>query len=340
MSHFNLWLEKYNLRRAQIIDNWSCLAKDVSSLKNVINIDRMFKPVGISASQHPKMAFVDGGQGIRDLMGLAIYFIRSSAFIMGEKDEDGFGELFLRDLDMNVLPHDNLIKERVELLRDSMEFETALRCVLEHGPDTVVLDGSLFVKAFKKPIDCDEYKRYRQSFEALLRACKQMNTTLLGVSEDSKSRLFTKHLTKTQSIGFPPYMTDSTILRILSPYHAFRTVPFIPEKSMSIIKNRSMSREEFPTAYLQPNANSNPLRIDILGDKDSLVKNIDIIADLCKGSGTYGYPLPLYYSHMDAHIPTKQMDWTVNQIVNYVSRFDGTLADAIMRSPRRMCRPS
>jgi len=340
MTQLNLWLERYSLRRAQIIENWSSLARGVEGLKGMLPYEELFEVIGPDAQATGKMAFIDGGQGIRELVGLAVYFIRASAFVMARDGGGDMGEVFMRDLDMNVIPHDQKTKERVEFLRDAMEFEIARRCGLKERPDTIFLDGSLFVKAFKKPIDCDEYNIYRTSFRDLVSMCKSEGIGLVGVSEDSKSRLFLKYLTCRFGVRFPPFMTDSTVLRILAPYRSFRSRAFIPDGKLYRGGSKPTLTEEFATAYLQPNASSNPLRVDVLGGKKAISPHLETLASLCRGSGSYGYPLPLYYAHMDSHIPLSQMDWTVRQIVNYVSKNDDILANAVMKSTRRMARPA
>jgi hypothetical protein len=340
MRHYSIWLDKYSRRRTQILDSWSGLATTVEDIKKKIPPEKLFKELDGTGDLNTRMCFVDGGEGLRELIGLGVYFIRASGLILTKSGQEGQCELFTRDLDMNVIDYDDHTKERVELLRDGMEYDVAIKCVENHKPQVLFLDGSLYVKARKKPIKCLEYELYRKKYARLLKLCKKESVRLVGVSEDSKSRLLSNHLAQEHNVKFPKFMTDSTILRIFSGSRPYRTIEFTPQtkfETEDIIDRGIVS--SFHTAYMQPTELSNPLRIDVPNWEEDFNGIISLVAALCKGSGQYGYPLPLYIAHMDAHIPPSQMDWTVKQVVNYVSKRNSTLANAVLKATRRNSRP-
>ena len=340
MRHYSLWLDKYSRRRAQILDHWSGLAKTVGELRSRIPAGELFLELKDAGEVGSKMCFVDGGEGLRELLGLGVYFIRASGLMLSNAEEAGCGELFVRDLDMNVIDYDDYTKERVELLRDAMEYEVALRCVKEHKPDLLFLDGSLHVKARRKPIECEEYGLYVKKYVRLLKLCRDEGVRVVGVSEDSKSRMLSHHLSAEYKVKFPRHMTDSTILRILAGNSIYRTSEFTPQSKFEADESiEDGIVAGFPTVYVQPTELSNPLRVDVPDWEKDLDGVVSIIASLCRGSGHYGYPMPLYIAHLDARIGSNQMDWTVRQIVNYVSKRDSVLGDAVLKATRRKMRP-
>ena len=340
MRHLSLWLDKYSRRRAEILTSWSCLTRTVEGLRSRLPIESLFLPLKKAESTDELMAFVDGGEGIRELLGLGVYFIRASGLMLSNTDAGRHGELFVRDLDMNVIDYDDHTKERVEMLRDCMEFDVAIRCVEQNKPAMMFLDGSLYVKARRNPIECPEYELYRKKYVRLLKLCKKEGIRLAGVSEDSKSRMLAQHLSNQHKVKFPRFMTDSTILKLLAREGSYRTMEFMPKSRFEAgYRIEEGIVAGFPTAYMQPNELSNPLRIDVPDWETDIGGVISTIASLCDGSGYYGYPLPLYIAHLDARVTTGQMDWTARQIVSYVSKRDSTLAGAVMKATRRTMRP-
>jgi hypothetical protein len=335
MRHYSLWLDKYERRRAQILSDWGGLAREVADASLKIPHELLFHELS-PIEPDSGMCFVDGGEGLRELLGVGAYFIRASGLVLS--CDSGNGELFVRELDMNLMDYDDHIKERVELLRDGMEYDVALRCVEEHKPGILFMDGSLYVKARRKPLNCLEYEFYRKKYNRLLKTCKKEGVRLVGVSEDSKSRLFMHHLSGEYKVKFPKHMTDSTILRILSKGGSYRTQEFTPPTGLETGEPDGLGAG-FPTAYLQPAETANPLRVDVPAWETDFNGILSLIAGLCRGSGHYGYPIPLYLAHMDAHIPPSQMDWTVRQLVSYISKHDARLASTVLKPTRRTERP-
>ncbi|MBD3389222.1 MAG: hypothetical protein GF416_09015 [Candidatus Altiarchaeales archaeon] len=337
MRHYGLWLDKYSRRRAQILNTWAGLSTNIAEFKARIPADDLFQEVVDAGDVTMRTAFVDGGEGIRELIGLGVYFIRASGLVLSDREE---GELFVRDLDMNVIDYDDHVKERVELLREGMEFDVAIKCIEDHHPQMMFLDGSLYVKARRKPIKTPEYELYRKKIVRLLKLARREGVRLVGVSEDSKSRMLSKHLSAEYQVRFPKFMTDSSILRVLAGDTVYRTREFIPQSKFEADDRIEDSLVAgFPTAYIQPTKLSNPLRVDVPDWEKDLSEVLSVIASLSRGSRHFGYPLPLYLAHLDAHIASAQMDWTVRQIVNYLSKRDSILGGAVLKSTRRTNRP-
>ncbi|HIE33829.1 MAG TPA: DNA double-strand break repair nuclease NurA [Candidatus Altiarchaeales archaeon] len=341
MGHYSIWLDKYNLCRDQILQDLQSYKKQIDAIRKQIIEKNLIQPLKKRKSKvSGRLCFVDGGEGIRELLGAAIYFIKASGLVVDKEKSNKNGELFVRDLDINVIDYDEYTKERVELLRGAMEFDIGLKCVKEHNPDYLFLDGSLYVNSRKKPIECNEYSIYRKKFVRLLKACKRNSVHLVGISEDSKSKLFANYLSLKYSIKFPRFMTDSCILKILSGNRSYRTIEFTPQsRFQSDDKLTSTLIASFPTIYIQPTPLSNPLRVDIPDWDRNFDHLIDIIIDLSHGSGQYGYPLPMYLVHLDARVKKKQADWSTQQLIHHLSREDPLLYNTILHDTRRTSRP-
>lgn len=337
MGHFSIWLEKYGGCRDSIFKDLLGYKEQIDNVRDIIADKNLILPMKKSRHVKAKMAFVDGGEGIRELLGAAIYFIRASGLILDKENND---EVFVRDLDMNVLDYDEYTKERVELLRGAMEFDVAVRCVEEHSPKYLFIDGSLYVNSRKKPIECEEYPVYRKKFVRLLKTCKKNGVHVLGVSEDSKSRLFANYLAIKYDIKFPRFMTDSCILRILKGDGVYRTVDFTPQSRFeSDDKLTSSLVASFPTVYIQPTPLSNPLRVDVPDWERDLDGIVSLVAQLSEGSKHYGYPIPLYLAHLDARIKKKHADWSTKQLIHHISKKDLELYNTILHEMRRTLRP-
>ncbi len=341
MNHYSLWLDRYECCRDKISSDLRGYKDQIDNIRCKIIDKNLILPLDNSFDEiKAKMCFVDGGEGIRELLGAAVYFIRASGLILDESDSPKTEE-FIRDLDINVLDYDEYTKERVELLRGGMEFDVALRCVKEHNPAFVFLDGSLYVNSRRKPIECEEYPVYRKKYVRLLKLCKKNGTHIIGVSEDSKSRLFANYLAIKYGLRFPRFMTDSCILRILKKDNTYRTVDFTPPSRFeSDDKLTSTLIASFPTIYMQPTPLSTPLRVDVPDWERNFDKIINLITQLSTGSGHYGYPLPMYLVHMDAKIKKKQADWSTRQLIHYISLYDPELYNTILHDTRRQTRPN
>lgn len=340
MSQYSLWLECYYNCRDRISDDLMGYKRQIDKIRGEVSEKGLIMPLKIPGKEiKAGMCFVDGGEGIRELLGAVIYFIRASALILDKRDRAN-DEKFVRDLDINVMDYDEYTKERVELLRGAMEFDVALRCVEKHNPEYVFLDGSLYVNSRKKPIECDEYPIYRKKFVRLLKYCKKNSVHIIGVSEDSKSRLFANYLMIKYNMKFPRFMTDSCILRFLEGEGIYRTVEFTPQsKFESDYKLTSTLNASFPTIYVQPTHLSNPLRVDVPDWERDFDNIINLILQLSKGSKQYGYPLPLYLAHLDARIEKKQADWCAEQLIHHISKNDIDLYHTILHETRRGLRP-
>lgn len=340
MRHYSIWIDRYNKKRESLLNDLKGYKKGVDSINGAISDKNLILPLDKTKPEiKARMCFIDGGEGIRELLGAAIYFIRASGLILDRRKE-GIDEKFVRDLDMGILDYDDYTKERVELLRGAMESDVAIRCIKEHDPEYVFIDGSLYVNSRKRPVDCEEYNIYRKKFVRLLKLCKEKKAHIVGVSEDSRSRLFMNYLSMKYHIEFPRFMTDSSILRLLTKNTCYRTVEFTPQSKFEAEdKLNSTLTASFPTAYIQPTKLSNPLRVDVPDWEHEFSEVIRLIVQLSKGSKQYGYPMPLYLAHLDARIEQKHADWSTTQLIHYISKNDPELYDTILKERRRSYRP-
>ncbi len=338
MRHYSLWLERYNSRKDQILRNLKVYKDEINSIKKIVSDKNLILPLKETVADiNESMCFVDGGEGISELLGVSVYFIRASGLIL-DRRQGKQNEEFIRDLDIDVIDYDDHTKERVEFLRGAMEFDVAMRCIEEHHPLYLFIDGSLYVNSRKRVIDCSEYQIYRKKFSRLLKLCKKESIHIVGISEDSQSRLFSNYISMKYKIKIPGFMTDSSILRIISKNMKFRTIEFIPP---SIFESDSDNiKLSFPTVYIQPTSLSNPLRVDVPDWEQDFDGIIELIVHLSKGSKQYGYPLPLYLVHLDARIEENQTEWSTRQIIHHLSREDPELYETILRERRRGFRPS
>lgn len=341
MAKLDLWLKTFSQRRVQILSRCTSIMSDMDSVKKHLNTSDIIRSIPLSKKSSIRASFVDGGQGLTELMGLGMYLVRASALTVSCNPSMCQDEDFLRDLDMDVIRYDHNTKERIDLKRDALEFEVALRSIEENKPSVVVLDGSLYVKAYRKPLYNMEYKKYKRMFARLVGKCRREGVLLVGVSEDSKSRLFTRHIQKTYRMCMPPFLTDSSVLKLIGSKEGFATKTFVPDVPWDLSKGEPNLKDlRFPTSYLCIKKSSNPLRVDILGDEENMDAALSLTNDLTKGSGRYDYPIPLYLVHLDARIKTNHMDWTSNQLLGYISKNNTRLADALLSKTRRLCRPT
>ncbi|MBN2251766.1 MAG: DNA double-strand break repair nuclease NurA [Candidatus Altiarchaeota archaeon] len=340
MRHYSIWLERYGKGREELLENLKGHKREIDSIKKNIRGINAIRPLKKDAADiNARMCFVDGGEGIKELLGAAVYFIKASGLVL-DRSGGGIYEKFVRDLDMNILEYCDYLKERVEFLRSMMEFDVAEKCIEEHSPKYLFLDGSLYVNASKRPVDCPEYSLCRKKFARLLKRCRKEDIHVTGVSEDSRSRLFISHLSMKYGIKFPSFMTDSSVLRLLAGNTRYMTSAFTPQSRFGAQEELNGTLTvSFLTAYLQPTEVSNPLRIDVPDWEREFDRIMDLIVQLSKGSKQYGYPMPLYLAHLDARIEQKHADWSTTQLVHYLSKNDPELYDTILRERRHSFRP-
>jgi len=329
MRHYDLWIQKYNERREQIIGILEAYKSRINEIKETIKADDIILPISKKKpSLKHAMCFVDGGEGMRELMGAGVYLIRASGLVL-ENNGTKKKEEFTRDLDMGVIGYDDNTKERLEFLREAMEFSVARKCVEKYKPKYLFLDGSLYVKHSLKPIKCQEHTQYRKNMAALFDTCRDKGTSVVGVSEDSKSRLMRQYLTTKYGVLFPPLMTDPTILELISQRPIYRTIEFTPHSKET----------SFPTAYLKPTPLAPPLRVDVASWEQNFDEVLSVLCALSKGSKAFGYPLPLYIVHMDAKIHKKHSEWSTTQLINYALKHSPELGKAILSERRHDMRP-
>lgn len=347
MQYYKIWLDEYEKKKFEILKKLREYKKSINEIEGKVDA---FMPIKkCEVDMKAGMCFIDGGEGTRELLGSAIYFIRASGFYFNRNK-------FLRALDIGVMDYDTNTKDRVEFLRASMELETAKNCILEFEPEYVFLDGSLHVN-WRKIVECrdenKEYEIFKKNFIDLLSICNKNKIHLVGVSEDSESRLLIRYLNKKYDTKIPHFMTDSSVLRILAE-DEFRTVEFTPEYAVSASRSAESKDKEaifaepvetdfpqeykFKTLYMQLK-NANPLRIDTPSWETKIDEIITVLIELSKGSGNFGYPIPLYIAHLDAKIDKKISDWSAMQIINLIHKEDAELYHAILKEKRRNLRP-
>jgi len=338
--YYSIWLKKYSNIQKNILEELQSCKRDIESSLKTIPVNDLIKPLEkTQKTSSQSMCFVDGGEGIIELLGASLYFIRASGLVLEEK-EGVRKEGFIRDLDMNLMDYDDYTKERVELLRDCVEFDVALKCVEQHNLEYLFLDGSLYVKARRKPIKCVEDSLYRKKFVRLLKACKKNKVNVVGVSEDSRSKMLSNHLSMKYGIQLPKFMTDSSILRLIAGNKEYRTIEFTPKSKFEADDKIDESIvASFPTVYMQVNESANPLRVDVADWNNPIEEAISLITELSKGSRYYGYPIPLYLVHMDARINPKHAQWAANQLSAHIQKNDRNLYDSVLRKNRRGLRP-
>ncbi len=332
-SRYSLWLEKYKKNKQVILGNLKNCKRGIEEIKATISQEKeLILPLPNGKEKREKSCFVDGGEGVEELLGGVIYFIRASGLLWEELEGDEVNQDFLRSIDLGILKYDDYTKERVEFLRSGMEFDVAMKCIEKFSPQYLFLDGSLHVNSTQGKIPGQEYEAYRKKFSRLLKVVKAEGVTLCGISEDSNSRLLLKHLSEKYTLKFPSFMTDCSVLRMLAGNQKFMTNTFFP--------NSGITSQKFSTLYLQPTHLSTPLRIDAPSwEEDNLTEIISFITKLSKGSKNYGYPLPLYLVHLDAKIEKKHAQWNTRQIIHHIFKDDPILYDAMLREKRRNIRP-
>ncbi len=341
MGHYSIWLEQYKGCRDNILEELKSYSREVDAVKGSIKGKNLIIEVDDSNNETDGlMCFVDGGEGLREVLGAAVYFLKASGLVLEKTDEKLGNERFVREVDMGLIDYDEHTKERIELLRTAMEFETALKAIEKHNLSHLFLDGSLYVCSRRRPIECREYQIYRKRFTRLLKKCRQENIHIVGVSEDSKSRLFANYLSMRYDIKIPRFMTDSSILKMLSGNNRYRTIEFTPcSRFEAESRINSSLIASFPTVYMQPTLLSNPLRIDVPGWEENFPEVLSLVLDLSKGSRSYGYPLPMYLAHLDARVERKQAEWSTKQLLHHLSREEPALMDSILCKTRRDSRP-
>ncbi|ODS38140.1 MAG: hypothetical protein A7316_00100 [Candidatus Altiarchaeales archaeon WOR_SM1_86-2] len=335
MRHYSIWLKKHDSRGNQILNDLQSYKREVMEIKDKIYDKDLILPIDAEQDHEIdpdfRLCFVDGGESNKELLGASVYFIRASALLWKDQTE------FIRDLDMGVIDYDEHTKERVELLRGAMEFDVAIRSVeLKTPPTHIFLDGSLHVNAKKRQIKGSEYGMYRKKLVRLMKLCREKEVSLVGVSEDSTSRLFAHYISALCYIELPKFMTDSSILRMLTKDRCvcYRTIQFTPYSKFASELDEDLV-VSFPTVYVQPTPLSNPLRIDVPEWEQNFDGIINLVLKLSKGSRYYGYPLPLYLVHLDVKIGPKLSEWNTRQLIHFISREDPDLYDAILRSSRK-----
>jgi hypothetical protein len=132
---------------------------------------------------------VDGGEGLNELSGVAVYMVRASGIIKDNKSR------FIRNLDLGVIPINKQTKAKVQFMRAEMEYEIASKLMKEYKPEYLLIDGSLLVGVEIDPIKIAEYENYLSVLRKFYKYAEKSGVNVVGVSEDSTSRGLIGYLT-------------------------------------------------------------------------------------------------------------------------------------------------
>ncbi len=274
-NYYELWSRRVAGKKAEMDSVVAGIRKGVDAILRDSELERMLysaEPREFSGS----IAAVDGGEGLQELAGVAVYMVRASGLIKkakaGKTSGKGAEGEFIRDLDLGVIPVNRQTKARVQFLRAAMEYETASTLIEKFRPDCLLIDGSLLVGVEIDPIKIDEYRAYIASVRGMLKLAREMGVQVVGVSEDSTSRgligyLSEKGLTK-ESSRAASSLTDASLIQLyaqrLEKFSPTATKPFIPVSNKGrdwVVKNTGIDCL-FPTFYLQATQFGRAMRVD------------------------------------------------------------------------------
>lgn len=345
-NYYELWSRRVGEKQKEMDRAVRRIHEGMDALLRDSSLEKMLYSPTPKAHDGP-IGAVDGGEGLQELSGVAVYMIRASGLIRNESSE------FLRDLDLGVIPVDRQTKARVQFMRAAMEYEMASRLIDEHVPDYLLIDGSLLVGVEVDPIKIDEYRRYIASLRKLLKRADASDTLLVGVSEDSTSRglmgyLAEKGLTR-EAARTMGSLTDASLMQLYTQrfkeFLPTATKPFIPisNKGRDWVKKHTSIDKSFPTFYLQATRFGRAMRVDFPSEGKGIGKQAKDIASLLTHLSQipkrYGYPLPLYLAHSDAELPKRLMDRTSMLIQKQIFRNWGDEYLSMYSKRRRDSRP-
>lgn len=349
-NYYELWSKRIGERQGDISRVVGEIHKGIETVLQESSLRDMLYDVEEKKFDKTSIGAVDGGEGLAELSGVAVYLVRASGLVKNEKSE------FVRDLDLGVLPVNRQTKARVQFMRAAMEYRMAHRLAEKFKPDYLLIDGSLLVGVEIDPIKIDEYETYISALRGLISTAEEKGIKLVGVSEDSTSRgligyLSEKGLSKgvAHSLGS---LTDASLLQLYTQRQrskdskAIATRPFIPvsNKGREWVKKNTGIDQSFPTFYLQATRFGRPLRVDFPSDGKNIGESAKEIASfltyLSQIPKRYGYPLPLYLAHSDAELPKELMDRTAMLIQKQIFKSWGDEYISMYSKKRRDSRPA
>jgi|GEM_PF-678191 len=334
MNYYQLWSKRVEERMGDVDRILENLNKGIDTIIEDTELANMVRELDVrQLSDYGDVSFgaVDGGEGLKELSGVATYLIRASALSI-KPDTAGKGE-FVRDLDLGVVPLDRFTKAKVQFNRARMEYEVATKLALHHKPDYLLIDGSLLVGTEIDPLNIPEYQNYITALRNLFKACDAGGIQLIGVSEDSASRglinyIKEKSMTSPKTNALLENLTDAALLQffVQKAYAGkgdlcLATDVFEPvaDKGRDWIKKHTGIDKTFPTFYLQATRLGRALRVDFPADEwsedgcelqEKARELATMLATLSQRPKRYGYPFPLYIAHQDAELPKRLMDQT------------------------------
>ncbi|HDN83362.1 MAG TPA: DNA double-strand break repair nuclease NurA [Candidatus Altiarchaeales archaeon] len=331
MGRYDLWLRKYEEKKKLILEEIQTYRLELKRVIEQLKEKNLFTKIDEKRKIDATICFIDGGDAIKELLGASIYLIKASALVLEKRSDKLSNERFLRDLDFGVLEYEENNKERVELLRCLMEFQLGRDCIKKFNPDFLLMDGSLYVNANKRYSQPKLVIKHRALFNSLLKEAEKNGTKLIGVSEDSRSRVLVNYLTNRYNLKIPRFITDSTLIKITAKDNICKSITFKP------LADGSEKDYEFQTFYLQPTPLANPLRIDVPDLGYDIEEIASLVYNLSLGSRSYGYPIGLHLAHLDAKVEAFEMEWCTKQLAKVLEQDE--LFSVMLRKTRRELRP-
>lgn len=288
------------------------------------------------------IAGVDGGIITKSLQGMDLAIIKVGAvcfnYINGKiKDVNHKPSRFP---DYNAYVFDSLDHEwraKSNILRQKNEIEAAIN-ILDDNPDMLLLDGSVVPhQAYKN--DSDEYRQLIEKYKILYKTALEKNIKLVGVVEDSRSRIFCEMLKQVLSgkidTSILDYTRDSTLLYSMLQ-KGERTITFNYSKDPGNHPTLSDLKEygnDIHSLYLKTVPHDRPLRLDFLSKNPHDGEEIaSILLSISSHHSSYGLPAPIIEADNISRLSEKDMDDFYSRIITLT----GELPDVMkMRRDQR-----
>jgi len=348
MDYYELWAKRVGEKQKEMDKLVRDIHAGMDSVLRDSPLSEMMYNISEKKYEETTIGAVDGGEGLQELSGVAVYLTRASGFIKNQDSQ------FIRDLDLGVIPINKQTKARVQFMRATMEYNIASQLIEQFRPDYLLIDGSLLVGVEIDPIKINEYRLYIASLRKMLRLAQESGIRVVGVSEDSTSRglisyLSEKGLTK-EAARTLNTLTDVSLIQLytqrLDDFKPIATNPFLPvsNKGRDWVKKHTNIDKSFPTFYMQATQMGRAMRVDFPSDGKNIGKEAKEISSflsyLSQIPKRYGYPLPLYLAHSDAELPKKLIEKTTMLIQKQIFKSWGDEYLAMYSARRRDSRPA
>ena len=317
MEYHELWVREITKKASAITDTFRKKKNELSNVE--INWITPDKDIRVD-----RVAAVDGGMGIYEAYGTAIYLVRATAVILDKKVN------FIRKLEMGVVEPYNYVNERVRWARDALEFKCAIDAMKKSN--IILLDGSIsgYLNVPKMESFCSELEEYFKWLIKMLELAKKRKIFLIGVSKDTKTDFLLKN-----SDRYIEGMTDATAIDILIG----DSIGMTPSMKVESVQAKKVLKEDYLkefslvySSYMRLSKGARIIRVDMpewIHDKDE-----DLFAILREISSN-GYPAPLHIAHNDATIPKELMDKTFRLLRNLCITNDPEIMKMMKEKRRR-----